>query len=95
MLLPIVIINQNLQEIPTEFSQSYLSTEQDERYTLMRRVSGGRIMSWPVIVSPRFSKGARILIGWKKFVQDNGLRVGNVCVFELMPGTRKFNVTVY
>lgn len=66
-----------------------------ECYLLKLRVSGKKMMSWPVTVSPRTSRAGRITTGWKEFVQDNGLKVGDVCVFELIPGTKNFNVAVF
>jgi hypothetical protein len=32
---------------------------------------------------------------WAKFVRDNGLREGYVCIFELMRGARKVTMTVH
>ncbi|KAL1540523.1 putative B3 domain-containing protein [Salvia divinorum] len=39
---------------------------------------------WDVYIRIR-GHGVRIRRGWKKFVKDNDLQVGDVCKFELMP----------
>ena len=31
----------------------------------------------------------KITIGWKKFVQDNDLKMGDICLFELLSNQRK------
>lgn len=68
-----------------------------ECYLLKPGVSGKKMMSWPVTVCPRSRncRCGRINTGWKEFVQDNGLKVGDVCVFELIPSTKNFNITVF
>lgn len=34
--------------------------------------------------------------GWKAFVKDNNLKVGDVCTFELIPGTKlTFQVHIF
>lgn len=39
---------------------------------------------------------ARIQFTWKEFVQDNKLKIGDVCVFELIKGTQPiFDVTIF
>ncbi|KAL6285873.1 hypothetical protein ACE6H2_010263 [Prunus campanulata] len=44
------------------------------------RVSDGR--TWPVSLGQQ-GKGVRFQTGWMKFVQDNQLEIGDVCVFVL------------
>ena len=31
----------------------------------------------------------KITIGWEKFVQDNDLKMGDICLFELLSNQRK------
>lgn len=41
-------------------------------------------------------KNGRLNSGWKKFVQDNNIKVGDVCVFEQVSRTRfLFNVYIF
>lgn len=66
-------INGDHMEIPLQFSEKYLKTS---HAVVILEILDGR--SWPVIYSAPIIMG-----GWQKFVSENNLNVGDVCVFEL------------
>jgi hypothetical protein len=46
----------------------------------------------------RFDEGPqdkRLRSGWKKFVQDNNLKIGDICLFELLSNQRIRTMEVY
>lgn len=55
----------------------------------------GSKKTWPVILLMYSPKRALFGVGWKEFVKENALKVGDVCVFELVKAARKFNVIIY
>lgn len=55
-------------------------TERPSDATL--RVSDGR--TWPVKVGFDVAGHCRFLCGWRLFVKDNGLEIGDTCVFVLI-----------
>ncbi|MBA0770146.1 hypothetical protein Gotri_018818 [Gossypium trilobum] len=60
------------------------------------RLSNGK--SWPVEYHQRSigNPNARICNGWRAFVNDNKLKVGDVCVFELVSDTQiSFKVIIF
>ncbi|XP_027077106.1 B3 domain-containing transcription factor VRN1-like [Coffea arabica] len=65
----------------------------DNHCNLDLRVSEGT-KTWPVICF-LYTTNAKITHGWEKFVLDNNLVVGDVCVFELIRGSRTFIITIY
>ncbi|XP_059639687.1 B3 domain-containing transcription factor VRN1-like, partial [Cornus florida] len=65
--------------VPLVFARKYFADKQD----IVLRVSDGRTWS----VKCNFSKtNAKISGGWQSFVEDNNLKVGDVCVFQLING---------
>uniref|UniRef100_A0A151UHX6 B3 domain-containing protein Os11g0197600 family n=1 Tax=Cajanus cajan TaxID=3821 RepID=A0A151UHX6_CAJCA len=73
VMKPTYIIGYYL-DIPREFSKQYLKRT---HAVVILEVLDGR--SWPVIYS-----APRINGGWQKFASENNLKVGDVCVFELI-----------
>ncbi|XP_038702135.1 B3 domain-containing transcription factor VRN1-like isoform X2 [Tripterygium wilfordii] len=66
--------------IPAEFGEIYMKKKRSD---VDLCVSDGRI--WPAKYSKHeFQSNPKIYYGWEKFARDNGLRVGDVCVFELI-----------
>ncbi|XP_057443269.1 B3 domain-containing protein REM5-like isoform X2 [Lotus japonicus] len=61
--------------VTSEFAEKHLKNKRGE---IILHVKDGR--TWPVKYV--LEKGT-ISAGWKKFVSDNNLKVGDVCVFEL------------
>ncbi|KAI3968222.1 hypothetical protein MKX01_018525 [Papaver californicum] len=66
--------------VPTIFAKRYLKSTRQMEVTL--RVSDGRI--WEVKYLARVQYGQRLSQGWSKFVSDNHLKEGDLCVFELV-----------
>ncbi|KAI3974602.1 hypothetical protein MKX01_029592 [Papaver californicum] len=66
--------------VPTVFAKRYLKSTTQMEVTL--RVSDGRI--WEVKYLARVQYGQRLSQGWSKFVSDNHLKEGDLCVFELV-----------
>lgn len=52
---------------------------------MILRVSGGR--TWPVKLHQYSKTVLKFQTGWMTFVQDNGLEIGDVCVFMLINNT--------
>lgn len=52
------------------------------------QVLNGRV--WPVRYQIRTSNTTRFELstGWKRFAEDNNLKVRDVCIFELITGTK-------
>lgn len=67
------------QSIPCSFSKRYLSKMHKE---VIFRVSDGR--SWSVKYYWLKDSYAQFGSGWKAFVEDNHLNVGDFCVFEML-----------
>ncbi|XP_059643058.1 B3 domain-containing transcription factor VRN1-like [Cornus florida] len=65
--------------LPLVFAQKYFAHKQN----IILRVSDGR--TWSVKCSLG-ETNAKLNSGWKSFVQDNHLKVGDVCVFQLIKG---------
>ncbi|CAK9185447.1 unnamed protein product [Ilex paraguariensis] len=66
--------------MPLIFAQKFLAKKHT---TVTLQVPDGRTWSANYTIYPR---DAKIQRGWNKFVQDNFLAVGDVCVFELING---------
>ncbi|TMW82331.1 hypothetical protein EJD97_006228 [Solanum chilense] len=76
--------------IKLRFARTYIP---ENCSNIMLRVAGRG--SWPVTYSTGKAQ-AKIGIGWGAFVLDNQLKVGDVCVFEVIKGTQIFmNVTIF
>ncbi|GFP80959.1 B3 domain-containing protein os01g0723500 [Phtheirospermum japonicum] len=56
-------------------------------------VTGGKRWSVRCIVNRR----ATVTGGWKGFVQDNGLKVGDVCIFQVVNNSKRhvWNVVIF
>ena len=69
-----------MQYVSTEFAKKYVQ----RKISVKLQDSGGK--RWPCQF--RFRDGSAIpktiSKGWKSFVRDNGIKVGDVCVFELI-----------
>ncbi|XP_038702044.1 uncharacterized protein LOC119998720 isoform X3 [Tripterygium wilfordii] len=78
--------------IPAEFGKMYMKKKRSDVYLC---VSDWRI--WPAKYSNHeFQSNPKIYDGWKKFVCDHCLRVGDVCVFELIEIDKiKLKVHIY
>ncbi|XP_059639686.1 B3 domain-containing transcription factor VRN1-like [Cornus florida] len=72
-------VDQNSLTIPLVFARQYFSDKQN----IILRVSDGR--TWSVKCSFG-SLNAKFSSGWGSFVQDNNLKVGDVCVFQMIKG---------
>ncbi|XP_048228270.1 B3 domain-containing protein Os03g0212300-like [Ricinus communis] len=68
--------------IPASFAKKYFEKKRDN--ALLRTVDG---KTWSVVYNYDLSNGkvtAQIGHGWKEFAHENHLKVGDVCVFELI-----------
>jgi len=69
-----------VQYVTTEFAKKYVQ----RKISVKLQASSGK--RWPCQF--RFRDGSAtpqtIGNGWKSFVRDNGIKVGDVCVFELI-----------
>ncbi|KAK7310189.1 hypothetical protein RJT34_07528 [Clitoria ternatea] len=80
-------IEGHYMKIPSKFAEEYLKKTQA---VVLLEVKEGR--TWPVIYS-----APRIHVGWEKFEAENNLKVGDVCVFELIQKMQGlcFKVTIF
>ncbi|KAL5547268.1 hypothetical protein UlMin_006955 [Ulmus minor] len=80
--------------MPYKFAKTYINKNESE---IILRVSNGGSWSVHYITRERpfGSPVAELCDGWKKFVQDNNLEVGDVCIFELINGNEiSFRVSI-
>ncbi|XP_048439845.1 B3 domain-containing protein Os03g0619600-like isoform X2 [Pyrus x bretschneideri] len=73
-------IQANTLNLEAKFAREHLLYRTHDNVIL--RVSGGR--TWPVKLHQYSKNGLKFQSGWMKFVQDNGLEIGDVCVFMLI-----------
>ncbi|XP_061340028.1 B3 domain-containing protein Os11g0197600-like [Gastrolobium bilobum] len=66
-------VDRHCLHVPVQFAKKYLKKK--ERIILLQVLDGG---TWHC----SYSQG-KIVAGWKKFVSENNLKVGDVCLFEL------------
>ncbi|CAK8571318.1 unnamed protein product [Lathyrus sativus] len=72
--------------VPTKFAINYLKNEQSD---ILLQLADGR--TWDA----KYCFG-KIKVGWKKFVGDNRLKMGDVCVFEITKSkTPTFKVLIF
>ncbi|XP_021274943.1 B3 domain-containing transcription factor VRN1-like [Herrania umbratica] len=79
--------------VPEKFARKFFSKKLKE---VILRLSNGK--SWPVKYYQHSIRklSAKLCNGWRKFVLDNKLEVGDICVFELTEGIEtSFKVTIY
>ncbi|XVF59515.1 hypothetical protein PTKIN_Ptkin07bG0282100 [Pterospermum kingtungense] len=80
--------------VPAYFARKYFTKNQNEVILVL---SNGK--SWPVKYhQERVSErpNGKLSTGWREFVLDNNLEVGDVCLFELTEGTiTSLKVTIY
>ncbi|KAL3525741.1 hypothetical protein ACH5RR_014113 [Cinchona calisaya] len=79
--------------IPLAFARDYLITSMNCYLDLDLCLSEGK-KKWPVRCNFN-SRNGKIYRGWKEFVLENSLVVGDVCIFELVGEPKIFNVTIY
>nr|GMD49790.1 B3 domain-containing transcription factor VRN1-like [Ipomoea batatas] len=77
VMYPSYVSSENRLNIPLAFAKKHFLDQSPNDFML---VSGGR--SWPAKCT-RNGQHARIY-GWKAFVVDNKLKVGDVCILEIM-----------
>ncbi|KAG4921551.1 hypothetical protein AAZX31_18G142300 [Glycine max] len=72
--------------LPMKFCRSHLDLHKKRRLISLQVLSG-RI--WPAKYQIHKQKTAiRFKLSWNAFVKDNNLKVGDVCIFELVHGTK-------
>ncbi|KAK7395519.1 hypothetical protein VNO78_16078 [Psophocarpus tetragonolobus] len=75
-------------QFPSMFSKTHIDLHNNKKGDIYLQVLNGRV--WPakyLIRTVAENKRFEITTGWKNFRRDNNLNVGDVCVFELIPGT--------
>ncbi|KAK7846120.1 b3 domain-containing transcription factor vrn1, partial [Quercus suber] len=84
VLQPSYIYGNNNLVIPLDFAKKHFSEKHED---VILQASGSKI--WSVKYNFREAYGrqkAELCSGWKAFVRDNNLEVGDVCVFEFIKG---------
>ncbi|XP_058228531.1 B3 domain-containing transcription factor VRN1-like isoform X2 [Rhododendron vialii] len=89
---PSYIFSKTSLSIPQNFVKIYLGDHHHQNISL--KISDGTIWS---VRSYRRSMNARRSIAWRQFARDNNLKVGDICIFELMSmGIEpQLNVTIF
>ncbi|KAI3885523.1 hypothetical protein MKW92_049832, partial [Papaver armeniacum] len=78
--------------VPNDFANSYLRNITQRGIIL--RISDGR--TWEVRYVPGTQYNRRLSQGWYKFVADNHLKEGDICVFELVDREKlEMNVHIF
>ncbi|GKA04402.1 pyridoxal phosphate-dependent transferase [Tanacetum coccineum] len=67
------------QSAPVEFRKELLKGMKRRRFLLQLK-NDARQKTWAVVARNKYMGSAE----WKMFVEDNGITVGDICVFELM-----------
>uniref|UniRef100_A0ACD5TDW9 Uncharacterized protein n=1 Tax=Avena sativa TaxID=4498 RepID=A0ACD5TDW9_AVESA len=81
----------NILIIPSKFAADHLERKSHEMLLLRpNRKEQWHLKYYHASVTRGFNGGR-----WAKFVRDNKLREGDVCIFELMKGARKVTMTVH
>ncbi|XP_038722812.1 B3 domain-containing protein Os11g0197600-like isoform X2 [Tripterygium wilfordii] len=82
-------------KIPVEFGRDHLPGKRRNDVRLC--VPDGRTWSVEYLCSPPPPKSKRAFgDGWKEFMQENSLKIGDVCVFELINSSRiTFKVFIF
>ncbi|CAI0452346.1 unnamed protein product [Linum tenue] len=70
----------NLQHFPLPFRKKHIKLTEQR----LKLVSGGR--DWTVELCSYKTKHMKLGVGWKSFMEDNSLQLGDVCNFELVSG---------
>ncbi|XP_065871970.1 B3 domain-containing transcription factor VRN1-like [Euphorbia lathyris] len=73
-------VNNNVLEIPSRFARKYLKKNGDATLNIL----DGRTWSIKYYSSTNSGTCKINSSGWNKFVKDNDLEVGDVCIFELL-----------
>ncbi|KAM6564462.1 hypothetical protein CsatB_024460 [Cannabis sativa] len=84
--------------IPSFFAKEYLFRISSSSQDMILKVQDGRTWSVKYYIRPdRVTSKTRIERGWKAFVQDNDLKVGDVCAFVLRKsiGIVLFEVAIF
>ncbi|KAK4603640.1 hypothetical protein RGQ29_012233 [Quercus rubra] len=93
VMQPSYVYPGNSLSISSSFAKKYMRKMSGE-FVILRSFNGG---TWCVKFS--FYKAqtkAKFRQGWKKFAQDNNLKVGDVCIFELINGVEvAFKVSIF
>ncbi|XP_065617635.1 B3 domain-containing protein REM16 [Quercus suber] len=79
--------------ISSSFAKKYMRKMSGE-FVILRSFNGG---TWSVKFSFFEARtNAKFRQGWKKFARDNNLKVGDVCIFELINGVEvAFKVSIF
>nr|XP_023891770.1 B3 domain-containing transcription factor VRN1-like isoform X2 [Quercus suber] len=79
--------------ISSSFAKKYMRKMSGE-FVILRSFNGG---TWSVKFSFfKAQTNAKFRQGWKKFARDNNLKVGDVCIFELINGVEvAFKVSIF
>ncbi|KAL4653425.1 hypothetical protein ACB092_01G302300 [Castanea dentata] len=93
VMQPSYVYPGNSVSISSSFAKKYMRKMSGE-FVILRYFNGG---TWSVKFS--FHKAqtqAKFRQGWKKFARDNNLKVGDVCIFELINGVEvAFKVAIF
>lgn len=81
-----------MQRVPNEFRKKYWSGGKKHSKYLLKLTNGGRQKTWEVLAYDDDYLGYG---DWMMFVKENGIKVGHICVFELIHTHQNvFHVTI-
>ncbi|KAM6591519.1 hypothetical protein CsatA_014124 [Cannabis sativa] len=98
LILILLLYSSYAKVIPSFFAKEYLFRISSSSQDVILKVQDGRTWSVKYYVRPdRVTSKTRIKRGWKAFVQDNDLKVGDVCAFVLRKsiGIVLFEVVIF
>ena len=78
-----------MQNVPAIYAKKYVTNKINDA---VLQILTGEI--WQVKIIEKRNE-MKITRGWKTFVKDNKLQVGDVCVLQLMKDTKKLIFKVY
>ncbi|KAK4603642.1 hypothetical protein RGQ29_012235 [Quercus rubra] len=93
VMQPSYIYPGNSLSISSSFAKKYMRKMSGE-FVILRSFNGG---TWSVKLSfYEAQTNAKFRQGWRKFARDNKLKVGDVCIFELINGVEvAFKVSIF
>lgn len=68
-----------VQNVALPFAKKYFTNKDND--VVFKNVGGE---TWQVKIAGNDSNGMKMTRGWPKFAKDNKLKVGDICVLELM-----------
>ncbi|KAJ1266102.1 hypothetical protein BS78_08G125600 [Paspalum vaginatum] len=81
----------NYMMLSSKYAKEYLQ----RGYKTVRLLHPNNSHTWEVEILLTGKRRYRLGKGWRQFFKDNKLKVGDICLFELMESKRNLTMTVH